>query len=48
MKKDDEVGGGAPAGKQVWTKPAYARIRAGEAELGANPVIAEGFFGKGS
>lgn len=36
------------AKREAWVKPDVARIRAGEAELGANPVIAEGFFGKGS
>lgn len=36
------------AKREAWVKPDVARIRAGEAELGANPVIGEGFFGKGS
>ncbi|URW75327.1 hypothetical protein M9980_12410 [Sphingomonas donggukensis] len=36
------------ADRKVWTAPQVVKIRAGDAELGANPVIPEGQFGKGS
>ena len=34
--------------REAWVKPDVARIRAGEAELGPNPVIPEGTFAKNS
>ena len=34
--------------RKAWITPDVVKIGAGEAELGANPVIAEGFFAKGS
>lgn len=36
------------APRRAWSPPAVDRIRPGEAQLGANPVVGEGFFGKGS
>lgn len=34
--------------RKPWSPPRYSRIRAGEAELGANPIRPEGAFAMGS
>jgi hypothetical protein len=36
----------APRG--AWTTPKLTRLRARDAELGSNPFVGEGVFGKGS
>jgi hypothetical protein len=34
--------------RRTWTTPKLTRLRARDAELGSNPFVAEGVFGKGS
>lgn len=36
------------SGRGVWNTPKLARLRAHGAEAGANPIVTEGQFGKGS
>jgi hypothetical protein len=38
----------AKAPRREWQAPRLARLRAGQAELGANPIKEEGVFAKGS
>jgi hypothetical protein len=39
----------APHGPRgAWTTPKLSRLRARDAELGSNPFVGEGVFGKGS
>lgn len=50
MRKDDKVSSQSDASGQrrAWSPPRLTRFRAGEAELGANPMTPEGAFAQGS
>ena len=40
--------GPARATRRGWERPQLTKLRAGDAELGANPIKEEGAFAKGS
>lgn len=50
MGEADKSGraGRATMPKQIWVTPILARMAAADAELGANPLTAEGIFAQGS
>lgn len=48
MRKEPTTAPTEIRARKPWSPPKYSRIRAGEAELGANPVRQEGIFALGS
>ena len=48
MQNDEQPRIAEAAPRRTWSRPKLSRIRAGEAELGANPIKPEGAFATGS